>query len=58
MSVITIEQLKEQLAASEQEFEAAKSHVYRTEGVIQLLKHQLALAEKPVDKPEPSKKKG
>ena len=52
--MINIESLKEQLSASlneleeaKAEFEEAKSHVYRCDGVIQLLKHLIQEAEKP-----------
>lgn len=44
---ITLEQLKEQLAASEQELEVAKAHVYRCDGAIQILKGLIAQAEQP-----------
>ena len=34
-----LDTLVKQLEAAEQELEVAKSHVYRTDGAIQLLKH-------------------
>jgi phage shock protein A len=37
--VIKLETLKEQLVATEAEFEQIKSHMYRCDGVIQMLKH-------------------
>jgi hypothetical protein len=49
--VITLESLKEQLVASENELEQAKSHVYRCDGATQLLKHLIQQAETP-EKPE------
>lgn len=43
--MLTIEELKQQLEASEREFEAAKMQVGRCDGIIQLLKHQIKLVE-------------
>lgn len=45
MSVITLEELKQQLLSSENELEAAKSAVYRGDGIIQLLKFQIKMIE-------------
>ena len=42
---LSLESLKEQLAAVEQEMEQAKSHVYRCDGSIQLLRHLIKQAE-------------
>lgn len=46
---LSLDSLKEQLKATEQEFEAARSHLYRCDGVIQLLKNQIASLETPAD---------
>ncbi len=45
--MITIESLREQLAATEIELEQAKAHLYRCDGSIQLLRHLISEAEKP-----------
>ena len=39
MSDLSLDTLVKQLDAAERELEVAKSHVYRTDGAIQLLKH-------------------
>ena len=44
---LSLESLKEQLAAVELEIEQAKAHVYRCDGSIQLLKHLITEAETP-----------
>lgn len=44
---IDIESLRKQLAASEQELETAKSHIYRVDGAIQILRHLIAEVERP-----------
>lgn len=49
---ISLEELKEQLKASEIEFEHAKAHIYRVEGTIQLLKHFIVEAEKNLNPPK------
>lgn len=43
--MITLDELKQQLASSEAELEAAKAAVYRGDGIIQLLKFQIKLVE-------------
>ena len=48
MASIQIETLREQLATTEQELEHARAHVYRCDGVIQLLKHLIQQAEQPI----------
>lgn len=59
--MITKESLSEQLKSSEVELAQAQAHVYRLDGIIQLLKHQIASFDEPtkaeaeVEKP---KKKG
>lgn len=50
--MLTIEDLKQQLASSEAELENAKSHVYRLDGITQLLKHQIKTAEEKASKKE------
>ena len=42
---LTVEDLKKQLTQTEQEFENAKAWMYRADGVIQLLRLQIAQAE-------------
>ena len=42
---LSLESLKEQLVASEAELEQAKSHVYRCDGAIQILRYQISLLE-------------
>lgn len=42
---MSIENLQEQLSKYEQELEAAKAHVYRLDGIIQFLRHQIKEAE-------------
>lgn len=39
---MNIDTLKKQLKSTETEFEQAKAHAYRCEGVIELLKHLIA----------------
>lgn len=58
--MITKESLQAQLDSSERELEAAKATVYRLDGIIQLLKHQVAEFDKPEEKeaPKTSKLKG
>lgn len=43
--MITLEELKQQLLSSENELESAKAGVYRLDGIIQLLKHQIKTVE-------------
>lgn len=47
--MITIEDLKEQLKAYEDQLEVAKSQVYRLDGITQLLRHLINEAEKPTE---------
>ena len=49
-----IDNLKAQLQDAEQELEVAKAHVYRCDGAIQLLKLQIAEAEKPENDDTPA----
>ena len=44
---INLESLKTQLAQTEVELEQAKAHLYRCDGVVQMLKHLIAQAEIP-----------
>ena len=53
--MINVESLREQLKASEVELEEAKAHVYRCDGVIRMLQHLIAEAEKP-EKPSEDEK--
>ncbi len=39
---MTLDDLKKQLEATEQELEMAKAHVHRCDGAIQILKHFMA----------------
>lgn len=39
---INVNSLKEQLIATEAELESAKAHLYRCDGVVQMLKHLIA----------------
>lgn len=43
---LDLESLKKQLAETELEFEKARAHMYRCDGVVQLLKYQITEAEK------------
>ena len=61
--MITKESLEKQLNAAENDLEAAKAQVYRCDGIIQFIKHQLSQldeAEQAEDAPavESKKKKG
>lgn len=47
VNALSLESLKEQLKSVEAEQEGAKAHLYRTDGVIQLLKHQITSLETP-----------
>jgi len=47
--MIKMDDLKAQLAATEAEMEAAKAHLYRCDGALQVLKHLIAESEKPED---------
>ena len=52
---LTVEDLKKQLTQTEQEFENAKAWMYRADGVIQLLRLQIAQAETATpETPEPT----
>lgn len=42
---LTIQDIRDRIAQVEQEFEAAKSHVFRCDGALQVLRHQLAQLE-------------
>ena len=42
---LTVETLREQLATTELELDNAKAHVYRCDGVVQMLKHLILQAE-------------
>ena len=47
-----LESLKRQLQETEQEFEHAKAHMYRCDGVIQYLRRAMAEAEIPAPEAE------
>jgi hypothetical protein len=49
-----IEALRKMLQDTELEFEQAKAHIYRCEGVIKLLQHQIYLLENPPKPLEPA----
>lgn len=42
---IDVESLRKQLQETEREFEEARAHLYRCDGVIQYLRHKIAEAE-------------
>ena len=50
---LDVDALKNQLTRTETDLELAKAHVYRCDGVVQMLKHFITLTE--TEKPESDK---
>ena len=49
---LTLEQLKQQLASSQQDVENSRIMLYRAEGMVLVLNHLIQLAETPPDPPQ------